>query len=467
LVEIEELVNALGKGLCDVRPTGCLGYCSLAPAALVRKPGRDADPGKPFPPPVQRVHVKIKTLQDSANVVEDATGKAPPMDQDTQKFADLRLTRTRAHARSIFHWNTALYGFAEQVVRQPQLLQEYVELLALAGYGEGGDVKVPGTGEGAGVEAGGGVASSMPVTIAQYSQWSVEEVVPVSKHSAVWRLASRDRKRGTPHPRGCGVLPTPKTWHTTLLAEVGANEEGPLPWIERDYTPVSTAKEWEQGRCDILIKIYADGAATSWLHRASSPRLWLSKPVQTLAVPGLVPNGEGAFAPQSVLLLLAGTGVVALPQVLHHRDPIYKLGISTPRRTQLAVPIDVVLSFREDDVLHLREVAEYCREAAADATGCRGVRNCTFLLTAANTSSTAPFPGMKGGDGEEAEGALNGLANARILRSRLNGAIVADALARMIQPCRVVVSGPGGFNAAAREMLTQLIDEEQITVLAA
>ena len=33
------------------------------------------------------------------------------------------------------------------------------------------------------------------------------------------------------------------------------NEEGPLPWVERDYTPISTAHEWEQGRCDILIKV--------------------------------------------------------------------------------------------------------------------------------------------------------------------------------------------------------------------
>mgnify|MGYP002832821885 CR=1 FL=1 len=53
----------------------------------------------------------------------------------------------------------------------------------------------------------------------------------------------------------------------TLLAEVGANSEGPLPWIERDYTPVSSAKEWETGKCDLLVKVYPDGAATSWLHR--------------------------------------------------------------------------------------------------------------------------------------------------------------------------------------------------------
>ena len=67
----------------------------------------------------------------------------------------------------------------------------------------------------------------------------------------------------------CGyqVLSPHKTWHTTLLAEVGANAEGPLPWIERDYTPISTWSEWEKGKCDILIKVYPDGAATSWLHK--------------------------------------------------------------------------------------------------------------------------------------------------------------------------------------------------------
>ena len=41
--------------------------------------------------------------------------------------------------------------------------------------------------------------------------------------------------------------------------KVGPNDEGPLPWIERDYTPVSSAKEWEVGRCEILIKVYPQG----------------------------------------------------------------------------------------------------------------------------------------------------------------------------------------------------------------
>ena len=107
----------------------------------------------------------------------------------------------------------------------------------------------------------------------------------------------------------------PVTWHTTLLAEVGPNAEWPLPWVERDYTPVSSAKEWEQGRCELLIKVYRDGAGTAWLHRQGPETIWMSKPHTTLHVPGLVAPGEGAFRPASVLLLLAGTGAVALPQV--------------------------------------------------------------------------------------------------------------------------------------------------------
>ena len=66
-----------------------------------------------------------------------------------------------------------------------------------------------------------------------------------------------------------------------------------------------------------------------------------------------------------------------------------------------------------------------------------------------------------------AEEALQGLDNACILRSRLSSDLVADAVARLPQPCRVVVSGPGGFNAAARDMLARLVDEDQITILSA
>ena len=211
------------------------------------------------------------------------------------------------------------------------------------------------------------------------SPWALQGVKSVSTHSAIFRLASSDRKRGTPHPRGRGRVPRPITWHTTLLAEVGANDEGPLPWIERDYTPISSAHQWEQGRVEILIKIYADGKATSWLYRTKPETVWLSRPVRTLAVPSLVHDDGPSFRPASVLLLLAGTGVVALPQILAHRDPYGSLRISTPKRDQLRVPIDVLLSCREDDAPMAPRCAAWCREEGDAA----GIRNCTLLLSPA------------------------------------------------------------------------------------
>ena len=157
----------------------------------------------------------------------------------------------------------------------------------------------------------------------------------------------------------------------SLLAEVGPNAEGPLPWVEREYTPVSSAKQWELGKCDLLVKVYPGGMASSWLARARPARVWLSTPQKTLHVPALVAEGR-THRPASVLLLLAGTGVVALPQLLCHRDPTRQLGIPTPRRDQLHVPLDVVISSREDDVLLLPQLKQWCQGCNSGASSGSG-----------------------------------------------------------------------------------------------
>ena len=441
LLEIEELVSAV-NGDCTVVRSGCLGYCRRGPAVLVVTENSSSDSYSSMPREEQ-MHVQIHSLEASTKVVEQATGKKPPKDIKTDKFAKLRMIRTRKHARSVFKWNTALRGLAEQATKDSSLLPELKELLTIAGYPDG----VP-------------AALEMPKSIQNYVRWTLTSVVPVSKHSALYSFKTEDLKRGTPHPRGRGRRPQPNTWHTTLLAEVGRNMEGPLPWIERDYTPVSSAKDWEEGRVDILIKLYKDGAATSWLHRAAPKQVWLSKPSRTMTVPGLVTEGGSAFQPASVLLLLAGTGVVTLPQVLHHQDPLNTMHMYTPRRQQLLIPIDVILSFREDDVLHLKETAKYCRDEK------RGVRNCTVLLTAKNAEAPL-FPDASCGGTLHAQAAVEGVSNARILRSRLRFQIVSEAVARMPKPCRVIVSGPAGFNNCARAMLKRLIDTDNVTILAA
>ena len=64
LTEIEELANAVG-GQCTVHETGCLGYCSQAPNAVVVRRGE-----RP------KVHTLIRSLEASADVVAAATTSA-------------------------------------------------------------------------------------------------------------------------------------------------------------------------------------------------------------------------------------------------------------------------------------------------------------------------------------------------------------------------------------------------------
>jgi len=432
LTEIEELAATVGG--CSVHAVGCLGYCNQAPNVLIRP----AEGG-------ETVRVRVSTLERSADVVARATGVAPDLDDETVKArtAGLRAARARDRARSVFKWNAALKGLQGGMERR--------EILEVAGFLDGSDL------------------AKMPDAICDYTRWTLDACAPVSKHSARFVFSSTDRKRGTPHPRGRGRMIAPVTWHTTLLAEVGANAEGPLPWIERDYTPVSTAHDWEQGRVELVVKIYENGLATSWLAKVPvGATVWLSRPVETLRVPYLVADGMAyKFRPASVLLVLAGTGVVALPQVLAHRDPSHKLRISTARRDQLKVPIDLVLSFREDDALLVEDVATFCREAADDAQGgaATGVRNLELLLTPAAADGRPPYPEAAAPD---AFAALNASQNATITRARLDAPRLAEAYARMPQPCRVVVSGPDAFNRAARAALIGLVEEEDdLTLLSA
>ena len=457
LAEIEEL--AAGAP-CSVSASGCLGYCRRGPAAAVVLPAGDEDPSDPNPPRATVVFTRLNQLEDSKAVVERATGRRLDLGPVGGRFAGLRAARARKHARKERKWNRALHGLAEEASARPALAAELHELLGLAGF--------PG-----GVPAGCFLPGfpALPAQVEGYSVWKVESVTPVSTHSAVWSLTCSDRRRGTPHPRGRGRVASPNTWHTTLLAPVGANGEGPLPWVERDYTPVSTGKDWEAGRVDILAKVYPDGLATSWLARAApvGSTLRLSKPVPTLAVPQLVPPDDGEqFQPASVLLLLAGTGAVALPQILAHRDPTRKLGIPTARRQQLRVPIEAILSFRADDALLLGETAAWCREHVASGEDWAvGLRRCTLLLTEENRGPDQ-FAGASGGDAAAAEVAFAGLANAEVRRGqRLRAADVSAAVWRLPKPCRAVVSGPGEFNQAARSMLAAVLDEDNITVLAA
>ncbi len=441
MLEIEEL-SQLVDSTCKVRASGCLGYCSRAPNAIITDKLGMGD---------VKVHTRLRSTKASAKVVEAATGRRiVGNDEESERRLSAAATaRNRKQNAGIFKWNSALEGYKEQLCSKPSLQDEFDKLMSKAGFPSG-------------------INDDMPTTISNYTKWTINEIVPVSKHSAIFKLSCSDKKRGTPHPRGRSKMARPVTWHTTMLAEVGANTEGPLPWIERDYTPISDAIEWERGNVDLLIKIYPLGKATWWLHnnKGVGETIWLSQPIKTMEVPQLTTSDltSSNYRPASIILFLAGTGVVALPQILAHRDPIRKLGIATAQRDQLRVPMDVVISFREDDVLLAEDLSRWCQ-----GDGFNGIRNLIILVTPPQQSADTPPFASSTSSVDDHLNTMSEMPNVKIMISRIDRSVMRDVCnhARP-QPCRIVVSGPGGFNMAVKGMLDEFIDDERfITVLAA
>ena len=89
LTEIEELVNASGgSDYCTVRQSGCLGYCSEAPNAVVRQK---------LPRSGTTVHMRLRSMEASAKVAERVTGtKLALLDGPANgRLQELRLARAR------------------------------------------------------------------------------------------------------------------------------------------------------------------------------------------------------------------------------------------------------------------------------------------------------------------------------------------------------------------------------------
>ena len=506
LLEIEEL--AKGASACKVEGSGCLGACGQAPNAVVVKKRRG-----------ERLFTRVTSVEKSADIIAEATGRAPDLDDEAlrSRLGAARRMRVRQTARGEGKWNVAMAGLAEQVAAadaddrlelQYELAQlcisagqceRALELLvemeaavggghpmilmekgkALAKLGRAAEIEALAAGvahrrvaaelSGRLKEARGVAAGGVPNRIDGYALWTLASVTPASAHSAVYRLTSTDRKRGTPYTRGRGRTMWHKTWHTTLLAAVGENAEGPLGYVERDYTPVSGWKEWEAGVVDLLVKVYPDGAATSWLYRQPiGAQLWLSQPAKTLHVPSLAADNSRLSNAEkkndAVLLILGGTGIVAAPQVLSHSDPSTCFGTSATGMCNppLTAPISLVYACRSDDVLLPAELARWC---AAPGGGAR-LERCVLAVSPAAAAAdaaadadaaaaAAPFAAAAPPASAAALDALRALPNASVVEGRVTQELVDGELARAraLGACRVVVSGPEAFNKAVKTML--------------
>lgn len=95
--------------------------------------------------------------------------------------------RAREHNISTYQWNKALQGLAEDAEEDGELYEEYTTTLSSAGYSNPNILAS---------------STSMPEKIEGYVKWNLDAVHIVSKHSAVFELTTKDRGRGTPHPRG-------------------------------------------------------------------------------------------------------------------------------------------------------------------------------------------------------------------------------------------------------------------------
>ena len=81
LAEIEELVNASGgSDYCTVRQSGCLGYCSEAPNAVVRQKRSG-----------NSVHMRLRSMEATAKVAERVTGSALVDGPANGRLEELRL----------------------------------------------------------------------------------------------------------------------------------------------------------------------------------------------------------------------------------------------------------------------------------------------------------------------------------------------------------------------------------------
>jgi len=109
------------------------------------------------------------------------------------------------------------------------------------------------------------------------------------------------------------------------------------------------------------------------------------------------------------------------------------------------------------------DLTEWCK-LGMTSEGRKGLMMCTLLLTESQAEAVAPFP-----DAENAKiSDFAALDNTSVLETRLSTELLSKELSKMRSPCRIVVSGPEGYNSAVRNMLLSSgVDKDAITILEA
>lgn len=278
-------------------------------------------------------------------------------------------------------------------------------------------------------------------------RWKVEKITGYAADSCVYHLVNNPPADPHPFPNDA--------WHVNIR----------FGGTVREYTPISTASDWEAGKLDVLVKTYTDGQVSKKfaMLRQASPYTsaeeqpcWVltSSPVLTLALPGLTemspemmamtnPDAEPQAPCTHLAMIVGGTGIAPALQIL--REVANPEGAFGPECEGTLL----YSSHTPEDVLcvdELREVEESSDGKIAvrhtltdfEIDGEEAAGGTDYWLPGRHyhfTSQWNPFKPVSGelstADGDEAG-----------LRGRPDTAMLVDELPAPAEGVRVAVCGP-------------------------
>eukprot|EP00927_Polykrikos_kofoidii_P021112 TRINITY_DN20102_c0_g1_i1.p1 TRINITY_DN20102_c0_g1~~TRINITY_DN20102_c0_g1_i1.p1 ORF type:complete len:765 (+),score=114.72 TRINITY_DN20102_c0_g1_i1:232-2295(+) len=287
-------------------------------------------------------------------------------------------------------------------------------------------------------------------------RWKVVQIIGLTWDTCVYRIVNHPPAVPHPYPHDA--------WHVSV--HFGADS--------RQYTPISTAAEWEEGRLDLLVKTYVDGNVSrrfALLHHASVHRpleeqsCWVtvSAPVLTLSLPDLRhPCEDASGCSDGVLshlgLVVGGTGVAPALQLLREaaslngafganckatllyssRTPMDVLLLDAMRGLEAASPwqIQILHTLTDWDVEGAGDPAPFSAQTGQHT---QNKRLPHMMDQHYNFRSwrhpLEPVGGpLRTGAGEEAR-----------FRGRVDAGMLAEALPQPAADVKVVVSGPSGM----------------------
>lgn len=484
--EIEELLNACGA-TCTIEKATCFGRCRHGPVARAFHKSTNG----------KRLEVafeELDSLSKSESVVQSLTGRQELAKLDAMLVRQLSVARAMSlavSAQAALRWNRALghLALAEAAAQDNEALPDVVlvqtEALEAAGLVEPALQKIewllsisgdepedelrlrharllakcgrPGKLEELKAESHlaaevnrsfdemqgevPGPGARRPVE--GYALWRLANVDLLSKHSALFRFEARDSSSRRGQATGAWQL-----WHVALLAEVGDNPEGPLGWVEREYTPVSSDRDWNEGRLELLVKVYPAGLASQWfanLHVGTE--VFVSQPMMTLMAPSLVTIDAiaEAFTVQSVLFVAGGTGLApALGALNFFREK--------------DIPLQLVYCCRAGDMLLMERLQEFVERR----------RSQTAVLVALSSASAGDEGDCGFPFGPPAP-TLESFPQLTFVQGRVTKTLLAEVAERLgFDGLRAVVCGPQAMNDAVSASLQELgLLKKQLTLMKA